>query len=250
MLDVKELTVRFGGLTAVNDASFTVGDNEVMSVIGPNGAGKTTLFNAISGFVPPTEGKVSFAGKGITRRKPHQIARLGLVRTFQKRSFFPGLTVRESVHIGLREAHGHGWVPHRQPTGGDLGVDDILATTSLDGRADEVAESLPYGEQRLLGVAIALTRQPKMLLLDEPCAGMNAVEVDRMIHLIGDLRQRGLAIVVVEHHMRFVMGISDHVIVLDHGVMLAEGSPQEVRENPDVIEAYLGKGILDHDDSS
>lgn len=249
MLEVEDLVVTFGGLVAVDKVSFRAGDNEVLSIIGPNGAGKTTVFNAVSGFVAATAGRVSLNGRDITRKKPEDVARMGLVRTFQKRSFFPDLTVRENVLIGLRER-----ATARARVFGGANLDDeiesIIDLTGLRARPDEVAESLPYGEQRLLGVGIALTSHPKLMLLDEPCAGMNAVEVDRMIHLIEELRERGLSIIVVEHQMRFVMGISNRVMVLDHGQKLTEGTPKEVRENPEVIQAYLGKGILEHGETA
>jgi branched-chain amino acid transport system ATP-binding protein len=249
MLEVEDLVVTFGGLVAVDKVSFRTGDNEVLSIIGPNGAGKTTVFNAVSGFVAATAGRVSLNGRDITRRKPEDVARMGLVRTFQKRSFFPDLTVRENVLIGLRER-----AATRTRLSGSVNLDDevdgIIELAGLRARPEEVAESLPYGEQRLLGVGIALTSHPKLMLLDEPCAGMNAVEVDQMIRLIEELRERGLSIIVVEHQMRFVMGISNRVMVLDHGQKLTEGTPKEVRENPEVIQAYLGKGILEHGETA
>lgn len=245
MLDVQELVVTFGGLVAVDKVSFRAGDHEVLSIIGPNGAGKTTVFNAVSGFITVAAGRVSLDGRDITGKKPQDVARLGLVRTFQKRSFFPDLTVRQNVLIGLRERT---TTRDRVLGGADLNAkaEGIIELAGLRARPNEVAESLPYGEQRLLGVGIALTADPKLMLLDEPCAGMNAVEVDRMIQLIEELRARKVSIIVVEHQMRFVMGISNRVLVLDHGQKLAEGTPKEVRENDQVIEAYLGKGILEH----
>jgi branched-chain amino acid transport system ATP-binding protein len=174
---------------------------------------------------------------------------MGLARTFQKRSFFPELTVRENVLIGIRER-----ATTRDQVFGSAHLDaeagTIIELAGLGARLDDVAESLPYGEQRLLGVGIALTSRPKLMLLDEPCAGMNAVEVDRMIHLIEELRARGISIIVVEHQMRFVMGISNRVMVMDHGQKLTEGTPKEVRKNPQVIEAYLGKGILEHGETA
>ena len=249
MLEVEDLVVTFGGLVAVDKVSFRTGDNEVLSIIGPNGAGKTTVFNAVSGFVAATAGRVSLNGRDITRKKPEDVARMGLVRTFQKRSFFPDLTVRQNILIGLRER-----AATRTRLSGRVNLDDevdgIIELAGLRARPEEVAESLPYGEQRLLGVGIALTSHPKLMLLDEPCAGMNAVEVDRMIRLIEELRGRELSIIVVEHQMRFVMGISNRVMVLDHGQKLTEGTPKEVRENPEVIQAYLGKGILEHGETA
>jgi branched-chain amino acid transport system ATP-binding protein len=249
VLEVQDLVVAFGGLLAVDKVSFRAGDNEVLSIIGPNGAGKTTVFNAVSGFVAPTGGRIAFDGKDITRRRPQEVARMGLVRTFQKRSFFPDLTVRENILIGIRER-----ATTRDQLLGSAHLaaeaESIMELAGLGARPDEIAESLPYGEQRLLGVGIALTCHPKLMLLDEPCAGMNAVEVDRMIHLIEELRERGHSIIVVEHQMRFVMGISNRVMVLDHGQKLTEGTPKEVRENPQVIEAYLGKGILEHGETA
>src|SRR5918999_1802738 len=228
MLEVEDLVVTFGGLVAVDKVSFRTGDNEVLSVIGPNGAGKTTVFNAVSGFVTATAGRVSLNGQDVTRKKPEDVARMGLVRTFQKRSFFPYLTVRQNILIGLRER-----AATRTRLSGRVNLDDevdgIIELAGLRARPEEVAESLPYGEQRLLGVGIALTSHPKLMLLDEPCAGMNAVEVDRMIRLIEELQGRELSIIVVEHQMRFVMGISNRVMVLDHGQKLTEGTPKEVR---------------------
>jgi len=249
VLDVQELVVTFGGLVAVDKVSFRAGDHEVLSIIGPNGAGKTTVFNAVSGFITVAAGRVSLDGRDITGKKPQDVARLGLVRTFQKRSFFPDLTVRQNVLIGLRERT---TTRDRVLGRADLNAkaEGIIELAGLRARPNEVAESLPYGEQRLLGVGIALTADPKLMLLDEPCAGMNAVEVDRMIQLIEELRARKVSIIVVEHQMRFVMGISNRVLVLDHGQKLAEGTPKEVRENDQVIEAYLGKGILEHGETA
>jgi branched-chain amino acid transport system ATP-binding protein len=246
MLAVENLCVKFGGLAAVDRLSFETAGDEVLSVIGPNGAGKTTLFNAISGFVRPTSGRVTFEGRDITRLRAHQIARLGLVRTFQKKSFFPDLTVMENIITGLREREAAGllrlWGALSRIGPLERRAEEILDMVGLTTRPHAEADSLPYGEQRLLGIALSLTVDPKLLMLDEPCAGMNPTEVDRMSRVLPELCKAGISIVVVEHQMRFVMGISDRVLVLDHGVKLTEGRPQEVRSDQKVIEAYLGRG--------
>ncbi|MGH3664966.1 MAG: ABC transporter ATP-binding protein [Egibacteraceae bacterium] len=246
LLELKDVTVRYGGLVAVDRVSFSLREDEVISLIGPNGAGKTSLFNAITGFVRPSAGEVRFKDTRITGQRPHQIARAGLARTFQKRSYFPELTVADNLMTAALQRHLHGGDGHGQR---DRRVaetaEEILDLVGLAHRRREAAQHLPYGEQRRLGIALAVATNPSVLLLDEPCAGMNHAEIDQVIELIARLRRQRLAIVVVEHQMKFVMGISQRVVVLDHGEKLAEGMPEEVRRNPAVIEAYLGRGARD-----
>lgn len=244
LLDVRAVTVRYGGLVAVDGATFSLGQDEIISLIGPNGAGKTSLFNAITGFVRPSSGEVVFQGKSITGHPPHAIARAGLARTFQKRSYFPELTVWDNLTTAALQRHLYRAVGDRSKRGTAVTetAEEILSLVGLDDRRSEQAQHLPYGEQRRLGVALALATDPAALLLDEPCAGMNPAEIDEVIELIHRLRARRLSIVVVEHQMKFVMGISQRVVVLDHGQKLTEGTPEQVRTNPAVIEAYLGRG--------
>lgn len=244
LLEVDGIRVQYGGLRAVDNASLELGTDEVMSLIGPNGAGKTSLFNCITGYVRPARGRVSFRGADITSNSPVDIARLGLNRTFQKSSFFPDLTVWSNVETAALEGEMHrrsGRVRSVRDPRVRARTEEMLELTELMGRRDEVARALPYGAQRRLGIALAIAMDPVVLLLDEPCAGMNAAEIEELITLIGHLRERHIAMIIVEHQMRFVMGISDRVMVLHHGKMLAHGTPQEVANDPEVIEAYLGR---------
>jgi branched-chain amino acid transport system ATP-binding protein len=248
-LSVERLSIRFGGLTAVEDATFDVRDGEVLSLIGPNGAGKTSLFNAITGYLRAAGGEVRFRGRRLTGLKSHAIAALGVVRTFQKTSLFGGESVLDNVLIGLHLRS------HQRPLAIVLGLPavardeqdrraaawDILRFMALEGRAGEVASSLPYGEQRLLEVAIALAARPSLLLLDEPVSGMNPAEKARFMGTLARIRERGITVLLVEHDMSTVMGVSDRVICLSQGRIIADGSPKAIQAHPEVIRAYLGE---------
>ncbi|HXJ78675.1 MAG TPA: ABC transporter ATP-binding protein [Candidatus Methylomirabilis sp.] len=248
ILEVKDLSVRFGGVAALSDVSFCVTAGPVTSVIGPNGAGKTTAFDVITGFRRPTSGQVIHDGRAITGWRPHRIAERGLVRTFQKTSVFPGLTVTENVRTGLhlRGRVGLGTALFRRPRvneeeRGLAGeAERLMDFVGLAARRDERASALSYGEQRLLELAVALAARPRLLLLDEPASGMTASEKLTVAALIGKIRDAGITVFLVEHDMRLVMGISDRVLVLNYGRLIADGSAAEVRRNPDVIRAYLG----------
>jgi branched-chain amino acid transport system ATP-binding protein len=248
-LAVTGLTIRFGGLTAIESATFEVRRGEVLSLIGPNGAGKTTAFNAITGFLEPTAGDIVYRGTRLNGLTPNEIAALGVVRTFQKTSVFAGRTVLDNVLIGLHLRStqrpfailfGLPSVAREEKLLADQAV-EVLRLVGLDARSGQLASSLPYGELRLLEVAIALAAGPKLLLLDEPVSGMNPAETTTFMKLLGRIRALDITVLVVEHDMKMVMGVSDRIVCLNHGRIIAGGTPAEIQSNPDVIRAYLGE---------
>jgi branched-chain amino acid transport system ATP-binding protein len=247
----EDLTIQFGGLTAVDRFTFGIQQGEIVSLIGPNGAGKTTAFNAITGFIKPSKGSIRFLGEDLTGLKPFQIAEHGVVRTFQQTKVFPEVTVKESVRMGAHKIAEKGLIAilanslrYRKKEEEVLKqTEHILAFTGLTEKASVFAKNLAYGEQRLLEIAVALAAEPKLLLCDEPVSGMNPEESRTTMELIRALRKQGITILLVEHDMSVVMDISDRIVVLNYGKKIAEGSPKEVSGNQEVIEAYLGGSL-------
>jgi len=248
LLKVDNVTRRFGGLAAVDEVSFEIAPGMVSAIIGPNGAGKTTLFNLISGFLPPTAGRIVFEGQDITALAPHRIAARGIVRTFQLVQLFPDLTALQNVEAGchLRGKGGLWAALARTPAARrELGAAasaarELLAFVGLQGRENVPAGALTYGQQRLLEVARAMAANPKLLLLDEPAAGLNAVETEHLAEVIRSLITRGITVLLIEHDMSLVMRIASHIVVLDFGRKIASGSAEQVKADPAVLEAYLG----------
>jgi len=255
ILEVDDVTLRFGGVVALSEVSFHINKGEILGLIGPNGAGKTTCFNVMTGVYQPTSGGVRFLGQPLGKRKRFAINKLGIARTFQNIRLFANMTALENVLVGVDAHHSTGVgsamfrLPkhRREEEQGYARAMELLEFMGLDKKADELARNLPYGDQRRLEIARALATNPQLLCLDEPAAGFNPAEKAKLMELIRTIRDQGYTVLLIEHDMRLVMGVTDRIVVLEFGRKIAEGTPAEIRDNPAVVAAYLG---VDEQDAS
>lgn len=255
VLEVDDVTLKFGGLTALDHVSFEIREGEILGLIGPNGAGKTTCFNVMTGVYKPTSGRVLFDGQPLTGKKRHQITKLGIARTFQNIRLFKSMTVLENVMVGCDARSKVGFfdalfrLPRHRHTESAARTRalELLDIVGIKADPDDLAANLSYGDQRRLEIARAMGTEPKLLCLDEPAAGFNPMEKQRLMELIRRVRDEGYTVLLIEHDMRLVMGVTDRIVVLEFGRKIAEGVPAEIRDNPAVIAAYLG---VDEDDAS
>lgn len=252
LLSAKDLTIKFGGLTAVSDFNLDIDENEIVGLIGPNGAGKTTVFNMLTGVYQPTDGYIEILGRKVINLKPHELAKKHIARTFQNIRLFKHMSVLDNVKISFSYLDKYNFwqcilrMPkyYREEKSMDENAERLLKIFGLLDKKDELAMNLPYGQQRKLEIVRALATEPKVLLLDEPAAGMNPQETLNLMELIKWVRDEfKLSILLIEHDMKLVMGICERLVVLDHGQMIAKGSPQEIKKNPKVISAYLGEEV-------
>jgi len=248
VLEIKKLSKHFGGLTAVDEVGFSLFEGEILGLIGPNGAGKTTLFNLITGLIPPSDGEIIYLGQDITNIAPYRLAAKGMVRTFQITNLFPNLSIYENVSLGRHLKHDIGvWGPlinskksRYKKKSNDKKVMELLSLVKLENMKHELVRNVSHGHQNLIQVVSVLAAEPKVLLLDEPAGGLNPEETTQVAHLIRRIRDLGTTILLVEHNMRVIMGICDRIVALNYGRKIAEGRPEEISKNKELIEAYLG----------
>jgi branched-chain amino acid transport system ATP-binding protein len=255
ILEVDSLTLKFGGLTALDDVTFHIEEGEILGLIGPNGAGKTTCFNAVTGVYRPTSGDIRFQGQTLVTMKRHRITQLGIARTFQNIRLFRSMTALENVLVGADAGHSTGIFSalfrlprHRaEEEHGHERAMEVLRFMGIHKQADELAANMSYGDQRRLEIARAIATEPKLICLDEPAAGFNPAEKRTLMELIRKVRDQGYTVLLIEHDMKLVMGVTDRIVVLEFGRKIADGKPEEIRDNPAVIAAYLG---VDEEDAS